>query len=55
LPSVDRCHRPASDARKSDESVPELKIAVLRNHKKKKAKVVSGTNAAGVAAEKPTT
>ena len=43
-----------SDARKSDKSIPELKIAVLRNRKRKKAKVASGTDAAGVAAEKPT-
>lgn len=44
-----------SDARKSDKSVPELKLPVLRNRnrKKKKAKVASGTNAASVAAEKP--
>jgi hypothetical protein len=42
-----------SDARKSDKSIPELKIAVLRNRKRKKAKVASGTDAAGIAAEKP--
>jgi hypothetical protein len=42
------------DTRKSDKSVPELKIAVLRNGRKKaKAKEASDTNTAG-AAKKPT-
>ncbi len=40
------------DSRKSDKSVPELKIAVLRNGRKKKAKAASGTDAVP-AAKKP--
>ena len=41
-----------SDARKVDKSVPVLKIAVLRNGRKKKAK--SGTDTAGAPAKTPT-
>ena len=39
------------DTRKKDKSVPELKIAVLRNRKRKKA--VSGADTAGAPAKKP--
>lgn len=41
------------DTRKSDKSVPELKIAVLRNGRKKKAKAARGTDTS-TAAKKPT-
>jgi hypothetical protein len=45
-----------SDTRKSDKSVPALKIAALRNRKRKgkKANVESGAEAAGAPAKKPT-